>query len=395
MEISAERLNQTRPQFFAGLSEKIAALIASGHDIIRLDIGSPDLPPADHIIDALARSARRSDSHGYQAHTATPALRQAWAGMYRRLYGVELDPDREVVPLLGSKEGIFHLMQALVDPGDVVLVPDPGYLTYAQGALLSGGEPYALPLLPENHYLPDLDRIPVDVVRRSKILWLNYPNNPTAAIAPVSFFESAIEFARRNHILVCHDAAYSQVTFDGYTAPSILQLPGASQVAIEFNTLSKSHNMAGWRAGAAIGQAEALRALFTLKTHADSGHFLPILEAAAAAMNGDQDWLIDRNEIYRRRRDLALRCLQQAGIQAETPRASLYIWLQAPPGWTSGDFAAALLDRAYVSLTPGSVFGPHGEGYLRLSLTMPEDRIAAAMQRITESGLAQSKDPSR
>lgn len=391
MEISAERLNNTRPQFFAGLNEKITALRASGHDIIRLDIGSPDLPPAAHIIDALARSASRSDSHGYQTHTATPALRLAWATMYRRLYGVELNPDREVVPLLGSKEGIFHLMQALVNPGDVVLIPDPGYLTYTQGALLSGGEPYALPLLPENQFLPDLERVPLGVVRRAKILWLNYPNNPTAAIASLSFFEAAVEFGRRNDLLICHDAAYSQVTFDGYAAPSILQVPGAREVAIEFNTLSKSHNMAGWRVGAALGQADALRSLFTLKTHADSGHFLPILEAATAAMNGDQSWLKERNEIYRERRDLAMQYLNQIGLQAETPRASLYIWLQVPPGWSSRDFAAALLENAHVSLTPGPVFGQHGESYLRLSLTTPEDRIASGMQRIAESGLANPK----
>jgi LL-diaminopimelate aminotransferase len=389
MHTSAERLQRVQPQFFAGLNEKIDALKSQGHDVIRMDIGSPDLPPAKHIIAALAEAAGRGNSHGYQAHRATPALRWAWADMYRRLFGVVLDPDRQVVPLLGSKEGIFHLLSALVGPGDVVLVPDPGYLTYTQGTLLAGGEPYFLPLLASNHFLPDLESVPPDVRRRAKVLWLNYPNNPTAATASLDFFGSAVEYARRYKLLVCHDAAYNQVTFDGYAAPSILQVPGAEEVAVEFNTLSKSHNMAGWRVGAALGQIEALRALFTLKTHADSGHFLPILEAATAALNGDQGWLVDRNRIYQQRRDVAMGWLKEIGLAAENPLASLYIWLQTPSGWGCEALAGTLLEKAHVSLTPGTVFGRHGEGYLRLSLTASEERIAAGLQRILESGIVQ------
>ncbi len=387
MTQNAAPLDRIAPQFFAGLNEKIAAMQAGGRDVIRLDIGSPDLPPTPHIVDALSQAAARASNHGYQSHNATPALRRAWAGMYLCLYGVQLDPDRAVVPLLGSKEGIFHLMQALLNPGDVVLIPDPGYLTYTHGTLLAGGEPYYLPLLPDNQFLPDLEEVSPELARRARILWLNYPNNPTAATAPVEFFESAVEFARRYNLLVCHDAAYSQVVFDGYQAPSLLQVPGALEVALEFNTLSKSHNMAGWRCGAALGQVDALQALYTLKTHADSGHFLPILEAATAALDGDQTWLAERNRIYQERRDAAMQALQAMGIRAETPRASIYVWLHAPAGWSSLEFADALLENAGVSLTPGTVFGRHGEGCLRLSLTSSRERITAGLQRMAESGL--------
>ena len=384
---TAARLDRLSPQFFAGLNEKIAALQARGVDIIRLDIGSPDLPPIPHILEALTRSASSDSHHGYQPHNATRSLRHAWAEMYQRLYGVQVDPDREIIPLIGSKEGIFHLMLALVEAGDVVLIPDPGYLTYTQGTLLAGGEPHYMPLLAGEGFLPRLDLIPESATRRAKILWLNYPNNPTAATAPLEFFASAVEFARHHDLLLCHDAAYSQVTFDGYTAPSLLQVPGAKEVAIEFNTLSKSHNMAGWRVGAAIGQSKILDALYTLKTNADSGHFLPILEAAAAALNGDQGWLIERNEVYRRRRDLVLQGLLELGVQIEPPKGSLYIWVPVPSGWRSLDFTTALLEDAHVSVTPGTVFGAHGEGYVRISLTQSEQNLQLALQRIATSGL--------
>jgi LL-diaminopimelate aminotransferase len=387
MKPPAKRLKRIAPQFFSSLNEKVAALKNSGCDVIRLDIGSPDLPPPREILAALAASASRDNHHGYQAHSATPALRQAWAHTYLRLYGVQLDPGNEVVPLLGSKEGIFHLMLAMVDPGDIVLIPDPGYLTYTHGAVLAGGEPYYLPLNADNQYLPDLDSIPPEVAHRAKLLWLNYPNNPTAATAPLAFFEKAIEFARRFEVLVCHDAAYAQVAFDDYRAPSLLEVPGASEIAIEFNTLSKSHNMAGWRTGAALGNSQALRALHTLKTHADSGHFLPILDAAAAALNGDQSWLGARNRIYQERRDAAVKGLHAVGLDAKVPSASLYVWSPNPSGWTAQDFSAALLEKAHVSVTPGTVFGAQGEGYFRIALTTGVERVEQAMQRIANSGL--------
>ena len=372
------------PLYFATLGEKIAILHDQGIDVIRLDIGSPDLPPAPHILEALSRAAQRAEAHGYQAHNATAGLRVAWAEMYERLYQVRLDPQREVLPLLGSKEGIFHLPLAVIDPGDVVLVPDPGYITYTQGALFAGGEPHRLPLLPERDFLPDLSTIPQDILKRARLLWLNYPSNPTAATASPEFFAEAVAFAREHNLLVCHDAAYSQVSFDGFQPSSLLQVPGAQEVAVEFNTLSKSHNMAGWRVGVALGHPEVLRALYNLKTNADSGHFLPVLEAATAAISGDQAWLRERNAIYQTRRDMVMQACKQLGWQAATPRASLYVWFHVPDGWDSEGFASAVLQRSHVSLTPGTVFGVHGEGYIRLSFTDSTERVAQAMDRLVK-----------
>lgn len=378
----ARRLERSSTQFFATLNHKVASLQAEGHDIIRLDVGSPDLPPAPHILQALAEAAARPDQHGYQPHNATSALRRAWASMYARLYEVDLDADTQVIPLIGSKEGIFHLNLALVDEGDLVLIPDPGYLTYTQGALVSGGEPYYLPLLPERKFLPDLDAVPPEIARQARLLWLNYPNNPTAAIASLEFFEEAVDFARKHGILICHDAAYTQVAFDGYQPPSLLAVPGAVDVAIEFNTLSKSHNMAGWRVGAALGNPEALRLLYKVKTNADSGHFLPVLEAATVALTEDQSWLEERNRIYSSRRDLLVTGLRRLGFNVESPQASLYLWCLVPEGWTSSQFATAMLEQAHISLTPGVVFGQGGEGYLRLTLAQPEQRLMQVLQRL-------------
>jgi LL-diaminopimelate aminotransferase len=380
----AERMGLFSTHFFAAQEARIRELQAAGKDVIRLDIGSPDLPPAPHILAALTQAAGRADSHGYQPHAGPLALRQAWAEMYWRLYGVEIDPDRQLTLLLGSKEGIFHLAMALVDPGQVVLVPDPGYPTYARGALFAGGEPHFLPLTADRHYLPDLDAIPPQVIRRARMLWLNYPNNPTGATATLDFFARAVAFGRAHGLLVCHDAAYAQVTFEDYQAPSLLQVPGASEVALEFNTLSKSHNMAGWRVGAALGNPQALQALYRLKTNLDSGHFGPVLSAATAALAGDQGWLPARNAVYQQRRDLVLGGLRAVGLQPETPRAALYVWCPTPPGVTALAFAAAALERAQVSLAPGTVFGAHGEGYVRLALTAPADRLAQAMERLAE-----------
>jgi LL-diaminopimelate aminotransferase len=381
---TSQRFNQLPANFFAGLNERIIELRQMGKDIIRLDIGSPDLPPDPAIIQALADSAALADTHGYQSHHGPLWLRQAWRDTYRRLHEIDLDPNRQILPLLGSKEGIFHLSQALLDPGDLVLVPDPGYITYTAGANFAGAEVLPLPLLAENDYLPDLEAIPPEAARRARLLWLNYPNNPTGATASRAFFEQAIEFARRNQVLVCHDAAYTQVAFDGYRPPSLLEIPGASEVAVEFNTLSKSHNMAGWRSGALLGNPEAVRAVLRLKTQLDSGHFLPIQQATATAMNADQSWLAERNAVYQARRDLVLQTLAELGLQARTPQASLYVWCSVPPGWTSLDFARELLEQAQVSLTPGTVFGPNGEGYLRIALTASLARIAAAAGRLRD-----------
>jgi LL-diaminopimelate aminotransferase len=382
MKTNAHRMETLSAHYFATLGPRIAALRASGCDVIRLDEGSPDLPPAPPIIDALARSAASPQNHSYQLHKGIPILQEAWAEMYQRVFGVDLDPESEVLPLLGSKEGIFHLLLALVEPGDFVIVPDPGYITYSRGTLFAGGEPYFMPLIPGKGYLPDLKAIPEDVARKAKLLWLNYPNNPTAAMATVDFFAEALTFAREHDLLVCHDAAYAQVTFDGVHAPSILEIPGAKETAVEFNTLSKSHNMAGWRVGVAVGSPVVLQALYTLKSNADSSHFRPIMDAAVEAMTGDQGWLKERNSIYQARRDLVVTALHQMGFQADLPKASLYVWFKLPEGWYSEEFVQALLEKTSVSLTPGTLFGKQGEGYVRISLTAPTERVAMAMQRM-------------
>lgn len=379
---TAQRMQHLAAHFFAGLGAKIKAMRQAGLDVIRLDEGSPDLPPDDAIIRALTSCAARADSHAYQPHHGSAALRQAWAHTYRQIHQVDLDPELEILPLLGSKEGIFHLQQALVEPGDVVIVPDPGYITYSRGALFAGGQPIILPLLPENGYLPDFSMITKHSLSRAKILWLNYPNNPTAATASLEFFEQAVRFAYQHGILLCHDAAYARVTFDGAPAPSLLQAPGASQVAVEFNTVSKSHNMAGWRSAVVAGNPQALKALFTLKTNQDSGHFLPVLEGTIEALTGDQSWVEQRNLVYRRRRDVLVQGLRQLGFEVNQPQASLYVWCPVPSGMTSVDFAAQALEQAQVSFTPGVVFGSGGEGFVRISMTAPEERLQEALDRL-------------
>jgi len=388
MKTNSERMQSFPDHFFAELNTRIRELQARDMDVIRLDVGSPDLPPAPEIIEALNRSAAHPDHHGYQPYRGPQELREAWAGMYQRLYQVELDPESEIIPLMGSKEGIFNLVMASIDPGEVVLVPDPGYLTYDRATRFAGGEPVYLPLIPENNFLPELQNIPEYLLQRAKMLWLNYPNNPTAATVNLDFFTRAVAFARQHDLLVCHDAAYTQVTYDGYQAPSILQVPGAKDVAVEFNTLSKSHNMAGWRTGVAVGNSSALQSLYTLKTNIDSGQFLPIMEAATAALTGDQGWLSDRNETYQQRRDLVIEALHASGLNARLPQGSLYIWCPVPAGWSSEGFTSALLDQAHISLTPGSIFGEYGEGFVRISFTAPLERLEEAMQRMSQVMLA-------
>ena len=378
----ARRLDRIPPYVFAALAARIRAQEAQGADVIRLDIGSPDLPPADFIIETLTAAVRRPDIHGYPSYTGTPALRRAIAAYYEHRYGVNLHPDNEVLPLIGSKEGLVNLTTAWLDPGDLAIVPDPGYPVYQMAAFIAGGDVYTLPLRAENGFLPDFDAIPTEVAQRARLLWLNYPNNPTGATADLAFFERALSFARRHEILLCHDAPYGDVTFDGYRAPSLLSVLGAKDVAVEFNSLSKSHNMAGWRIGMAVGNPTAIKALALIKSNADSGIFTALQEAAIAALTGDQSWLQARNAIYQTRRDLVLAGLHAVDIQAEAPRAGLYVWAPVPAGFSSADFASLLLEQTGVSLTPGSAFGAHGEGFVRISLGMDTERIREAMRRI-------------
>jgi len=378
----ANRIVNLPPYPFARLGRRIAEFKAQGMDVIRLDIGSPDLPPPQPIINALCRSAHDPHHHGYAGYYGIPALRQAMAAYYQRRFGVTLDPDNEVVPLIGSKEGIVNIALAYLDPGDVALVPDPGYAPYTMGAYLASGRVETFPLLAERNYLPDLDAIPADLADRAKLIWLNYPNNPTGATATLEFFAEVVAFAREHDLLICHDAPYCDLTYDGYVAPSILQVEGAREVAIEFNSLSKMYNMAGWRVGMAVGNQQALEGLARVKTNIDSGIFRAIQDAAVEALTGDQSWLPERNAIYQERRDIILAGLAAVGIHARKPEASLYVWAPVPEGYTSDDFATRLLEEKGVSVAPGTVFGAHGEGYMRVSLGAATERIREAMERL-------------
>jgi LL-diaminopimelate aminotransferase len=380
----AQRIAGFKPYFFATLNQRLAELKARGMDIIRIDMGSPDLPPADFIIERLAESARRPDVHGYTPNGGTPAFKRATAEYYGRRFGVELDPEKETVALIGSKEGLFNLSQVLVNPGDTVLVPDPGYPVYSASGIIAGASVYRMPLLAENGFLPRFEDIPEQVARASKIVWLNYPNNPTGAIATLEFFQKALDFARKYNILLAHDAPYADVCFDGYHAPSILQIPGAREVAVEFNSLSKTYNMAGWRLGMAVGNADVIRMLSTYKSQMDSSIFTPILEAGMAALEGDQGWLEERNAIYQERRDIVVAALRKSGFGIEMPRAAIYVWARLPEGNNdSVSYCARLLEETGVSTTPGVVYGEFGEGYLRISLGTATDRIREAVGRMT------------
>jgi len=379
---AAKRLSRVPMYPFAALGARIRDLQAEGRDIIRLDIGSPDMPPPTFILEALDRSARHPGHHGYPGYLGTPALRDAIAHYYSTRFGVPLDTGSEILPLLGSKEGIVNMALAWLDAGDLALVPDPGYPSYRMGALLAGANTHVMPLLGKNSFLPDLASISQDIADRARLMWLNYPNNPTGAVAPMSFLEEAVEFARRHEVLICHDAPYCEICFDTYRAPSLLQVSGAKDVSVEFNSLSKSHNMAGWRVGMAVGNATAVAALQQVKSNMDSGIFRPVQDAAVAGLEGDQRWMQERNQIYEQRLDLILQALQEVGIRAERPQAGLYIWAETPEGYDSAFFADLLLVQAGVSVTPGTAFGEHGEGYFRISLGQDTRRIEQALERL-------------
>ncbi|HVP20529.1 MAG TPA: aminotransferase class I/II-fold pyridoxal phosphate-dependent enzyme [Anaerolineaceae bacterium] len=377
------RIASFKPYFFAVLTDKINQLKTQNVDIIRLDMGSPDLPPNDFIVDVLTKNARRPDAHGYTPMGGTNNYRQAIATYYQNRFQVKLDPMRETLGLIGSKEGLFNLSQVLLNPGDVSLVPDPGYPAYTSGGIIAGAEIFYLPLRKENKFLPDLDSIPSEILKRARLLFLNYPNNPTGAIAPIEFFQKAIEFGRSHNIVIAHDAPYVDICFDGYIAPSILQVPGAKEVAVEFNSLSKAYNMGGWRLGMVVGNPQVIGFLHTYKSQMDTSHFGPMMDAGVAALTGDQTWLEERNDIYRYRRDIVLSGLRKAGFSADTPPAAIYVWAQLPAGQTdSMDFCDRMLREIGVSTTPGIVFGNSGEGYIRISLGIATDRVKVAMDRI-------------
>ena len=377
----AQRLDNLPTYVFAAIAERIRALKAEGVDVIRCDIGSPDLPPPPAVVETLYRSAKDPSKHGYAGFLGTPEFRQAIAAYYDRRFGVELDPESEVLPLIGSKEGIFHTPMAFTNPGDVVLAPDPGYPTYRMATLLMGAELHLMPLRVEKGYLPDLEEIPEDVLSRAKVMWLNYPSNPTTAVAGLPFLAQVVEFAREHDILVAYDNPYADVTWDGLVAPSILEVTGARDVVLEFNSFSKVYNMAGWRVGMAVGGPEAIAAMARLKTNVDSGIFRPVQDAAIAALETDPGWIAQRNAAYKERRQVVTQALERMGMRYTPSSATLYVWAAIPEGRVSADFCAALLESTGVSISPGSAFGPHGEGYVRVTLGQPVDRMEEAMAR--------------
>jgi LL-diaminopimelate aminotransferase len=378
----AKRIEDLPPYLFAQLDRKVAAKRAAGADVISLGVGDPDLPTPRHVVEALQEAAEDPTTHQYPSYYGLPALRLAVADWYSVRFGVELDPETEVLPLIGLKEGLAHMSWAFVDPGDRALVPDPGYPVYATGTTLAGGEAVSMPLLPENGFLPRLDDVRHD--ERDKVIWLNYPSNPTGGVSDLAFLDQAVSFARRHDLLLCHDAAYVEITFDGYVAPSVLQVPGAKDVAVEFGSLSKTYNMTGWRVGYAVGNKEAVGSLATLKTNLDSGIFNAIQRAAVAALSGPQDHIDQMRAIYQKRRDIVVSAFQEVGFPIEPPLGSIYVWVPTPAGRTSADFADELLDQAAVVVSPGTGYGAHGEGFVRISLTVPDGRLEEAMGRIRD-----------
>ncbi|MEX2032087.1 MAG: LL-diaminopimelate aminotransferase [Dehalococcoidia bacterium] len=379
----AQRVQQLPPYLFARISQLIAEKRAAGVDVNSLGICDPDLPTPQHLLDTLKRAADDPANHRYPESDGLPELRRAIARWYQTRHGVTLDPDREVVPLIGSKEGIAHFPLCLIDPGDIALVTDPGYPVYEVATMFAGGETVRVPLREEDGWLPRLDEIPADVARRAQVIWLNYPNNPTAAIADLPFFERAVAWAKQYDVVIAHDLAYADVSYDGYVPPSIMEVDGARDIAIEFNSLSKAFNMTGWRVGMAVGNADLVNALTRVKTNMDSGIPQAIQQMAITALDDPRDAITSHNEIYQRRRDRAVKVLRALGLRVEPPKASLYIWARLPEGErSSADFAARLIDVTGVVVTPGASYGEAGEGYIRISLTTPDARLDEALERL-------------
>ena len=383
----AKRIQELPPYLFAEIDRKKRAAQAKGVDLIDLGIGDPDIPTPGRIIQRLSETAAKPANHRYPSSSGMMEFRQAVADWYDRRFGVTLDAGTEVTSLIGSKEGGANMAVAYVDPGDVVLVPTPAYPVYAIGTRFNGGDVHFLPLTRDNGFLPDLASIPADVLERAKMLWINYPNNPTGAVCDLGFFEEAVEFAHRHNVVLCHDAAYTELGFDDYWAPSILQVDGAREVAIEFHSLSKTFNMTGWRIGMAVGCAELVGTLAQVKSNVDSGVFQPVQEAAILALEHAEEFLGPIREVYQERRDTLIGGLHHAGFELPAPRATFYVWVPVPGGWTSTDFTARLLDEAGIVTTPGNGFGDPGEGFIRMTLCSPAERLKEAVERLQQVSL--------
>lgn len=378
---TADRLGEVKEYYFSTKLRELAALRAAGHDIINLGIGSPDMPPAPVVIAALNASASRKDTHGYQPYAGMPALREAFCGWYNRYFGVDLDPTHEILPLIGSKEGIMHISMAFLNSGDEVLVPNPGYPTYRSATELAGGIVRDYRLNDASGWLPDLEALENQDLRKVKIMWVNYPHMPTGTPAPVGFYEALVAFARRNNILLCNDNPYAFILTD--SRESLLAVPGAKEVAIELSSLSKAQNMAGWRVGAVAGAKEYLGSIIRFKSNMDSGMFQPVQEAAIKALSLGQDWYDGLNAEYRKRREVAFRIMDVLGCEYRRDQVGLFVWARCPAGKTGYAISDEALYDQDVFLTPGGIFGDEGENYVRISLCSSEERLLEALERLT------------
>ena len=386
MKVS-ERLEQIPPYLFAEIDRKIAEAKAKGIDIISLGIGDPDTPTLPPVVEEMHKAIDNPKNHDYPPYNGTEKFRKGACEWMKNRFGVELDPDKEMLANIGSKEAIAHVFFAYVDKGDYTLVPDPGYPVYHNATIFAGGTPYEMPLLEGNGYLPDFDKIPEDIAKKSKIMFLNYPNNPTGAVADLDFFKKAVDFCKKYDILLCSDMAYSEMTYDGYKAPSVLQVEGAKDVAIEFYSHSKSYNMTGWRVGFVCGNADAIKALGTIKNNIDSGTFKAIQDAATVAFNIDPKYINDLNKMYQERRDAAEEGFRELGWSVKPSKATFYLWLPVPKGMTSEEFVTVMLEKAHVVVPPGNGYGKYGEGYFRVALTKDVDTIKECIRRMKEAGI--------
>ncbi len=380
----SKRLEAIPPYKFQELEQQIADKRAAGIDVISLGIGDPDRPTYPHVVAAMQEAVADPAYHRYPSNRGRDEFRQGFAGFYERRFGVEIDPGSEVIPAIGAKECIYNLCFAFLDPGDVALASDPGYPVYTGGPILAGAEAELLPLVPALGFAPDLTAVPVEVAARARLMFLNYPNNPTGAVVPEGFFESVVAFAREHEILVVHDNAYSETTYDGYVAPSFLATPGAKEVGVEVFSLSKGYNMTGWRCAAILGNAEAIQTYWRLKTNVDSGLFEAVQMAGIAALQGPGEPLAEMNATYARRRDLVVSALAEIGVEVASPQGTIYVWAPVPEGHTSTSFCELVLEEAAVVISPGSMYGPSGEGFFRIALTAPDERIEEAVERMRE-----------
>lgn len=381
----AERVKNLPPYLFAAIDRMKTDALSKGIDVIDLSIGDPDMPTPQNIVEAMKRAAEKPANHRYPSYEGMLTYREAVALWYKKRFNVTLDPRSEVLSLIGSKEGIGHIPLAFVNPGDIVLVSSPGYPVYPVGTLFAGGESYVMPLLESNNFLPDFSSIPADVLKRARLMFINYPNNPTSAVADIKFFNKAVEIARKYNIIVCHDAAYSEIYYDGKRPASFLEAYGATEVGIEFHSLSKTYNMTGWRIGFAVGNKDVIFGLGKVKTNLDSGIFQAIQEAGIEALGTGDDVLSGIRDVYQERRDALYNGLKSLGLHAIKPDATFYLWVKAPAGFDSSGFVAHLLEKAGIMITPGNGFGKPGEGYVRFALTVPVERIKEAVERMAKA----------